>query len=449
MINDGVCEKLRLEGLKARKCLTDLAHRRAFFDRGLADGKLTQADSDADASEGYRLRWRTHRADLAAKGPGRHLKELLEELGAAGDRTCGCDSYAAKMDRWGVQGCRDRRQSIVDWLAEQRAKASWLTWLSVGTKAIASGAVGSWMRPLDPLGSMVDEAIRRADEGERRLKAKELPVTVELTDMPVPVPPPPQPDPGAKLKWAVGVTTTEARRKDLLPLTLASLRKAGFEPSHLFVDGTQDGEGWAAEFDLNVTCRWPSVKVAVHWVLSLYELYARDPLADRYAMFQDDVLCSANLRAYLEASPWPGKAYLNLFTFWSNESVVAGRQGWMESGANSAGRQTGRGALALVFDRAAVVALLSSKTLTERPQAIAPANQGRGLHAIDGGIVHCLNEVGYRERIHSPSLVQHLGRESTVLDYGKGGKTLRKWGEVWQAQTWRGEGFDCLSLINP
>jgi hypothetical protein len=169
----------------------------------------------------------------------------------------------------------------------------------------------------------------------------------------------------------------------------------------------------------------------------LWELYVREPTANRYAIFQDDMVCCRNLRGYLEACPYPEHGYLNLLTFLTNEPVIAGKPvGWylaggLECSDPNSQWQTGRGAVALVFDREAVITLLSSRHFVERPM-----DPFRGHRSIDGGIVTAMNKAGCREYIHSPSLVQHVGHVSSMgnLPYP-------------QAQTFRGENFDALDLL--
>ena len=96
-------------------------------------------------------------------GPGQQLKQVILELGPTinGSGGCKCESYALQMDAWGVSGCRERRDEIIARLQDQAGKASWLTWLS----AVATGAFAppAWFIRLDPFGSMVDEAVRRAE----------------------------------------------------------------------------------------------------------------------------------------------------------------------------------------------------------------------------------------------------------------------------------------------
>ena len=53
-------------------------------------------------------------------GPGAHLTTLLGRLGLSERPGCKCKSYAAQMDRWGVDECTDRIMEIV---ATLRAEA--------------------------------------------------------------------------------------------------------------------------------------------------------------------------------------------------------------------------------------------------------------------------------------------------------------------------------------
>lgn len=50
-------------------------------------------------------------------GPGTELKELVPKFFERGK--CQCSSYAAKMDRWGIAGCEERFDEIVDHLVNQ------------------------------------------------------------------------------------------------------------------------------------------------------------------------------------------------------------------------------------------------------------------------------------------------------------------------------------------
>lgn len=229
------------------------------------------------------------------------------------------------------------------------------------------------------------------------------------------------------------MTTVLSRLDDLLPRTLASLAAAGFDQPRLFVDGERDVSVYIDRFGLEVTNRYPLLRTFGNWWLALAELYVRTPLADRYAVFQDDFVTYRNLRLYLEACPYPVRGYWNLYTFPVNQALCpAGHTGWYPS------NQLGKGAVALVFDRETVLTLLASRYMAERPQDLH-----RGHRSVDGGIVTALTQVGWREYVHSPSLVQHTGLHSSMgNDRCKGKHTPFP-----LAPSWRGEGFDALDLL--
>lgn len=247
------------------------------------------------------------------------------------------------------------------------------------------------------------------------------------------------------------MTTVPSRRDDLLPQTLASLRNAGFDRPRLFVDGggstTKTAKGsasWEEEFGLDVTYRGGDpVRTAGNWVLTLYELYARDPNATYYAVFQDDLLAPKNLRQYLEARPVPDGGYGNLYTFPSNQKFCQdGFTGWYEArpintknsptGPDGKPYQGGKGAVGLVVPNPVAVELLSSRYLVERFKDVS-----RGHKAIDGGIVSALNRAGVREFVHNPSLLQHTGDRSAM-----GNRPHEK------AESFPGEHFDLTELLN-
>lgn len=229
-----------------------------------------------------------------------------------------------------------------------------------------------------------------------------------------------------KMRWAYGVTTVSSRLQDLLPRTLESLRLAGFDAPRLFVDGDTDSNNWG-RLQYEKTFRYPPLRTHGNWWLALHELYIRNPNVDRYAIFQDDLVTCRNLRAYLESTPSPDKGYLNLYTIQQNLDLCPhGRKGFYLS------NQMGRGALALVFDNAACVALLSSGHMVQRAK-----DPIRGHKVVDGGIVTALGQAGFREYVHNPSLVYHTGEVSTL---GKATPSP-------QAANFVGEDFDALQLL--
>lgn len=96
-------------------------------------------------------------------GPGTELKAILDSLDIQPHKGCACGDKVREMDAWGVDGCRLRREQIVQWLSESRAKLGWGGRLKAAFTAVGSG-LALELNPVDPLGSLVDLAIRRAEE---------------------------------------------------------------------------------------------------------------------------------------------------------------------------------------------------------------------------------------------------------------------------------------------
>ncbi len=226
--------------------------------------------------------------------------------------------------------------------------------------------------------------------------------------------------------WQVGITTV-VHRTELLHQTVASLEAGGFRDPHIFTD------------------RSPPLGTFGNWVLGLWEMFIREPTSHYYAMFQDDLMCVQNLRGYLERNPWPDKGYANLFTFLDNEGVIEGKASgtWVEGkivDGSDPNRtlQAGRSALGLCFTRDGVMALLSARHMVEKAASVLGPKQSQ----LDGAIVSAMNKAGYREYIHSPSLLQHMGIESVA-------KPGKRWvGPRAAALTFPGVEFDALSLLS-
>lgn len=200
--------------------------------------------------------------------------------------------------------------------------------------------------------------------------------------------------------WACGITTVPIRYNTTFPLTVASLTDAGFDKPRLFVDG----EILVSPFlPLESTKHTPQIGLGGNWILALWELYARNPLADFFAIFQDDIVVCQNLRKYIERCPYPRRGYLNLITYPTVAEVIPETQGWHQS------NQRGRGAQALVFDGDAVRTLLSSKYLVNRPMG-----KYHGKKNIDGTILESMKEANFQEYVHRPSLVDHQEGPSVI-----------------------------------
>ena len=233
--------------------------------------------------------------------------------------------------------------------------------------------------------------------------------------------------------WAYGILTVPGRLKDLLPQTLRSLAKGGFDKPRIFLDGVLEGNPVEVQ-GLEVTERSPQGQQLVNWYLALHELYSRNSRADRYALFEDDILICRNTRQYLERPEMPPSVYLNLMTMRANEALAKNKQtGWYKS------NQKGMGAQGLVFDQSGMVELLTSHYLLSRFKLGETGSKRTAC--VDGHVAKTFQKTGRVEIVHYPSLVQHVGMKSMIpANFGAG------WGE-YTSQSFPGEDFDALSLV--
>lgn len=227
--------------------------------------------------------------------------------------------------------------------------------------------------------------------------------------------------------WAYGITTVPSRFNDVFLRTLASLRAGGFDKPHLFIDGGKRLADYEA-LGLEMTVHFSPVRTFGNWILSLGELYIRNPNADRFAIFQDDFVTYRNLRGYLERSPFPQQGYLNLYTFPSNQTLAPKEMsaGWYLS------NQLGRGAVALVFNREGVKQLLHHTHMINKP-----TDPHKGHKSVDGAISEAFRNLGWKEFVHNPSLVQHTGVASSMRNPPHP-----------LATSFKGEDFDAMELLS-
>jgi len=226
------------------------------------------------------------------------------------------------------------------------------------------------------------------------------------------------------IKWTYGITTVPERIRTTLGPTIQSLAEAGFDQPRLFIDGAKDVMNHT-EWSLPITCRWPRVSIVKNWIMSATELLLREPSANRIAIFQDDIVICKNTRQYLESFSYPNQSYLNLYCPPEYEKITE-EIGWFET------TQKGRGAVALVFDRDTLLALISQTSLFNRVKSV------HGWKCIDGAIIDTFKKMNIKERAHRPSLVYHTGRMSTLRN---------SWRDL--PATFPGKDFNALDLLCP
>jgi hypothetical protein len=63
---------------------------------------------------------------VVGTGPGDHLHKIILDMFHQGPNgQCGCEDRIAEMNQWGVEGCRQNIETIVNWLIEQVLAHDW------------------------------------------------------------------------------------------------------------------------------------------------------------------------------------------------------------------------------------------------------------------------------------------------------------------------------------
>jgi len=101
-------------------------------------------------------------SDPWGAGVGAELHQLLDQLGIPPTGECGCVAMARELNEWGPDGCRERRAEIVQRLRDRRKLESWHVLAAAAARSLTT-AVGWTIDILDPIGSLLDMAIRNAE----------------------------------------------------------------------------------------------------------------------------------------------------------------------------------------------------------------------------------------------------------------------------------------------
>jgi hypothetical protein len=123
--------------------------------RALWGGRADDATPPASPAPGGRAPAPSSSQPPPESGPGTELAALLKSVGL--EACLACRARATLMDRWGVEGCRRRREEIAGWLREAAAGRTW----AEAVRAV--GLLAAGVNPLDPFGSLVDLACVRAE----------------------------------------------------------------------------------------------------------------------------------------------------------------------------------------------------------------------------------------------------------------------------------------------
>lgn len=213
-------------------------------------------------------------------------------------------------------------------------------------------------------------------------------------------------------RWAAGVTTAP-RNSPTLKRSLDSIRAAGFDPV-IFAEPETPLSGIEAE----IVQRRAKLGVVVNWIQGLQDLLARFPDAQALAMFQDDILLCKGVREFLEHDLWPRRDSGVVSLYCPN---AKGYERESFTGTRRISQKNLIGACAMVVPRH-VAELIVTGQHRNKWRGFAEGGQSAindpaRWKALDAFIGHALAAAGLSADFYDPSLVQHIGKTSTL--YGK------------------------------
>ncbi|GIW60111.1 MAG: hypothetical protein KatS3mg087_1177 [Patescibacteria group bacterium] len=105
------------------------------------------------------------------EGPGTELKKILSSIGINPTESCDCNAKARQMDIWGVEGCEENFDTIVQWLREGKDRWGWTSKISAGLKLLFKDPILALkLDPADPFPGLVRAAIDRAKKQKNNKK---------------------------------------------------------------------------------------------------------------------------------------------------------------------------------------------------------------------------------------------------------------------------------------
>ena len=334
-------------------------------------------------------------------GPGTELSLLLpKQLERKG---CGCKDYAKKMNRWGVEGCRQRIDSIVQHLTTKAEASPLLGWIpSAATRVVAK--------------KLLIIAIERAD--------KKAPVD------------------NSSFEWFTAITT--APRKDCtLQKSIDSLIVAGFNPT-IFAepDSTKIRS-------CQTIVNSKRMGVWYNWIKSC-EHALSNTTANVIMTVQDDSLFHPDCKTFAEKILWPAKdcGFVSLYTPKHYSVVPHFKTKERDVGVNRVYTRSLWGACALIWPREVLEVVLEHKiTKTwlgaptkSRSQSVMDKRRADRtlVQNSDTAIGKIMNRIKRSMYFVDPSPVEHIAQHSVVGHGGNDGrrncKRCAKWAEPLEDQ---------------
>ena len=241
-------------------------------------------------------------------GPGSELRSIIPKFFES--EGCECRSYAAKMDRWGVDGCERRFDSIVSHLVSNAKQSAIISLLGPINELVAK----KWLR------QAIDAAKKHSSQA---------------TDQ----------------TWFVAVTT--APRKDCtLVECIESLRTAGWEPTIFAEPGSTTTDAETVWNDQRRGC-WHNWLASARYALE-------NSNASAILTVQDDSEFHPDSRSFSESILWPSSdsGFVSLYT--PKHYSLHKDGSYKSAGVNRITTNSLWGACALIWPREVLAAVIDS-----------------------------------------------------------------------------------------
>ena len=309
-------------------------------------------------------------------GPGTELSLLLpKQLESAG---CACRDYAKKMNRWGVEGCRQRFDNIVEYLVMKGNAKPLLGWIpSAATRLVAK--------------RLLTVAIERADKKT-------------VSD--------------SSFRWFTAVTT--APRPDCtLRKCVDSLIVAGFNPT-IFAEPN------STEIESSPTIVNPEKKGVWYNWLDSCEYALNNTSANVIMTVQDDSLFHPDSKTFAEKILWPAEdcGFVSLYTPKHYSIVPHFKTKERDAGVNRVYTRSLWGACALIWPREVLEAVLEHKVTKtwlgaptkSRSQSVMDKRRADRtlVQNSDTAIGKIMNRMKRSMYFVDPSPVEHISSHSVI-----------------------------------
>lgn len=96
-------------------------------------------------------------------GPGTQFRQLLSEIDLHLPGCEGCQGTMSRMNRAGVEGCKEQRAQFLAEIKSRAKSVNFSKRLTAAWTAVQTGLCWS-LNPLDPIGSLYDLAVSRAEK---------------------------------------------------------------------------------------------------------------------------------------------------------------------------------------------------------------------------------------------------------------------------------------------